>query len=113
VCKRKAAKFANHMSNSVCETLAQHRKIARICTLFKAYNGEWAWKSIRDHDTSAGMNIIVKLGPGNRTDIGKYSSVNMTIKLWNQLPAETLTTLPSKSHMCRNRVGKIIIGEEK
>jgi len=27
-----------------------------------------------------------------RTDIGKYSFVNRTIKLWNQLPAEVLVT---------------------
>jgi hypothetical protein len=30
------------------ETLAQRRKIARICSLFEAYTGERAWKSIGD-----------------------------------------------------------------
>jgi hypothetical protein len=28
--------------------VAQHRKIARICALFKAYTGERAWKAISD-----------------------------------------------------------------
>jgi len=33
----KAAKFANHTNDSVWANLAQRRKIARICALFKAY----------------------------------------------------------------------------
>jgi len=39
--QKKAAKFANHASHSVCET--QRRKIARICSLFRAYSGKRAW----------------------------------------------------------------------
>jgi len=31
-----------------------------------------------------------------RTDIGKYSFVNRTIKNWNQLPTKTLGTFPCK-----------------
>jgi hypothetical protein len=42
-----------------------------------------------------------------RTDIGKYSFVNKTIQLWNQLP------LPCKSHIFRKNVRKVIISEEK
>jgi len=38
--QKKAAKFANHANDSVWETLAQPRNIARICALFKAYTGE-------------------------------------------------------------------------
>jgi len=34
------------MNDLVWETLAQRRKIARLCTLFKAYTAEEAWKSI-------------------------------------------------------------------
>jgi hypothetical protein len=30
------------------ETLAQRRKIAHACALFKAYMGEWAWRAIND-----------------------------------------------------------------
>jgi hypothetical protein len=44
----KAAKFANHINNSVWETLAQCRKMARICALFKAHTGEQTWKFIGD-----------------------------------------------------------------
>jgi hypothetical protein len=46
--QKKAAKFANHTNDSAWETLAQRRKIARICALFKAYTGERAWKDIGD-----------------------------------------------------------------
>ena len=41
-----------------------------------------------------------------RTDIGKYSFVNRTIKNWNQIPAEALETFPCKSKIFRNRVRK-------
>jgi hypothetical protein len=46
--QKKVAKFENHTSESVWETLEQHRKIACICILFKAYTGEWAWQYIGD-----------------------------------------------------------------
>jgi hypothetical protein len=46
--QKKSAKFANQTNDSVWETLAQRRKLARICALFKAYTGERAWKSIVD-----------------------------------------------------------------
>jgi hypothetical protein len=48
-----------------------------------------------------------------RTDIGRYSFVNRTIKLWNQLPTETLATFPCKSHIFRKRVRKVITSEVK
>ena len=44
----KAAQFTNHTKDSDCETLAQRRTIARLCTLFKAYTGKRTWKAIRD-----------------------------------------------------------------
>jgi hypothetical protein len=43
-----------------------------------------------------------------RTDIGKYSFVNGTIRLWNRLPAEILRTLPCKPSAFRKRVRKMI-----
>jgi hypothetical protein len=46
--QKKAAKFAYYLSELNWETLSQRRKIARICTLFKAYSGERAWKFIGD-----------------------------------------------------------------
>jgi len=48
-----------------------------------------------------------------RTDIGKYSFVNRTIKDWNQLPAEALRNFPCKPKIFRNRVGKAIINGMK
>jgi hypothetical protein len=43
-----------------------------------------------------------------KTDIGKYSFVNRTIQLWNQLPADALWTLPCKSSNFKKRVRKVI-----
>jgi hypothetical protein len=43
-----------------------------------------------------------------RTDIGKYSSVNRTIQLWNQLPEDALGTLSCKPSSFRKRVRKVI-----
>jgi hypothetical protein len=39
-------------------------------------------------------------------DIGKYSFV--TIRFWNQLPAEILGTLPFKTNALRKRIRKVI-----
>ena len=44
-----------------------------------------------------------------RTNIGKYSFVNRTIKDWNQLPVEVLGTLPCKLKTLKNKVRKAII----
>jgi hypothetical protein len=44
--QKNAAKFAKHTNDLVWETLAQRRKIARICALFKPYTGKRAWKSL-------------------------------------------------------------------
>ena len=97
--------------------MALRRKIARICTLFKAHTGERAWKSIGDR--LKGQCYLSRDGYGRkirtrkqRTDIGKYSYVNRAIKMWNQLPIETLVTFPCKPHVFRKRVRKVI-SEEK
>jgi hypothetical protein len=39
-----------------------------------------------------------------KTDIGKYSFVNRTIQLWNQLPEDVLGTL--------SPVNQVILGKE-
>ena len=67
--------------------------------------GPWYLNSV-DHDRKIRARK-------QRTYIGKYSFVNRTIKLWNQLPAEALATFHSKSHIFRKRIRKVIIGEEK
>jgi hypothetical protein len=94
------------------ENSIQRSEIARICALFKAYTGERAWKAIGDrlqipcylrrvdHD----MKIRSRK---QRRDIGKYSFVNRTIQLWNQLPADALGTLSYKSSNFKKRVRKV------
>ena len=44
--QNKAAKFAHHSGGSDWESLAQRRKIACMCALYKAHTGERAWKAI-------------------------------------------------------------------
>ena len=46
--QNKAAKFVHHSGNSDWESLAQRRKIARMCALYRAYTGERAWKAVGD-----------------------------------------------------------------
>jgi hypothetical protein len=48
-----------------------------------------------------------------RMDIGKYSFVNRTIKIWNQLPAEVLGAFPCKPNTFRKRVKEAIINGVK
>jgi len=48
VYKIKTDKFAHYAGDSDWESLAQHRKIARMCALYKAHTGERAWKAIGD-----------------------------------------------------------------
>jgi hypothetical protein len=43
-----------------------------------------------------------------KTDIGKYSFVNRTIQLWNQLSEDVLGTLSCKPSNFRKRVRKVI-----
>jgi len=65
------------------------------------------------------MITIVKLGPENKVYIyiyiyiSKYSFVKSKIKLWNQLPAEALASVPCKSHVFRKRVRRVIVIEGK
>jgi len=94
--------------------LAQHRTIARLCTLFEAYSGEQAWKAIRNrlqrpHYLSSVDHVLKIWDRKQRMDIGKYSFVNRTIKNWNQLPAEPLGTFPFKPKIFIKRIRKAII----
>jgi hypothetical protein len=41
----RAAKFAHNRNKTGCETLAQRRMIARICSLFKAHTGRRSYKA--------------------------------------------------------------------
>ena len=112
--QKKSARFTNHTKDSEWETLGQHRTIARLCTVFKVYFGEQAWKAIRDrlrwpYYLSRIDHVQKVRGRKQITGIGKYSFVNRTIKNWNQLPAETLGTYPCKPKSFRNRVRKAIV----
>jgi hypothetical protein len=111
--QKRAAKFVNNTKESGWETLAQRRAIARICALFKAYTGGQDWKTIGDRllkpcylgrdDYSRKLRARKQ-----RTDVGKYSFVNRTIKSWNQLPPDVLATFPCKLRSFRKRVKKVI-----
>ena len=47
-----------------------------------------------------------------RTDIGKFSFVNRTIKNWNQLTAEALGTFSCKPKIFRKRVAyRVLVGK--
>jgi len=79
--QNKKGKSANHTNDSGWETLAQRRKIDRICSFFKAYTRGRTWKTIGDRlkgpcylsrDDHDGARK-------QRSDIGKYCFVNRTI----------------------------------
>jgi hypothetical protein len=108
-----AAKFARHRNDSNWETLTQRRERSRICALFKAYTGERAWKAIGDR--SERPCSLSRVDPNRKirskkqkTDIGKYSLVNRTIQVWNQLPADFLGTISCKPSNFRKRVRKVM-----
>ena len=103
-----------HTNSSNWETLASRRKLSRVCALFKAYQGERAWKATGDrlqrpHYLSRVDHERKIRSRRQRTDIGKYSFVNRTIQGWNQLPAEVLGTLPCKPNTLKERVREVII----
>jgi hypothetical protein len=93
--------------------LTQRRQVARACTLFKAYTGERAWKTIGDrlekpcylrrvyHD----RNIRNRK---QKADIGKYYFVNRAIQLWNQLPVDALETTSFSLSNFRKGVRRVI-----
>jgi hypothetical protein len=111
--QKKAATFSHHRNDAIWESLTQHRQLARVCTLFKAYTGERAWKTIGDR-----LQRPCYLGRGDHdkkirsrkqwTDIGKYSFVNRSILLWNNLPANAFGTPAVKPSNFRKRARKII-----
>jgi hypothetical protein len=110
--QNKAAKFAHNRNDSNWETSAQCRKIARTCSLFKAYIGEWAWKAIGDRlqrpyylsRVSHDKEIRIRK---QRTGIGKYSFKNRTLQLWNQLPADAFGAVSCKPSNFRKKVREI------
>ena len=112
--QKRAARFAQNSNRPNWETLTSRRKLLRICSLFKAYTGERAWKPIGDrlkrpHYLSRVDHERKIRSMKQRTDIGKYSFVNRTIQLWNQLPASVLGNFPCKQITFKKRARKAII----
>ena len=82
------------------------------------HSEERAWKSIGDrlrrpYYLSRVDHVRKIWDRKQRTDIGKYSFVNRTVKNWNQLPAEALGTFPCELRIFRNRARKSIINGVK
>jgi hypothetical protein len=87
--------------------------ISHIYAVFKAYSGERAWKATGDRLQRP--NYLSRVdheqnirNMRQRTDIGIYSYVNRTMRLWNRLPAEISGTLPCKPNAFRKRVRGVI-----
>ena len=79
-----ANKFANHLNDSVWETLAQRRETTHICALLEEHNGEPEWNSIGD--TSKETCYLSRddhdrdiKATEQGTNFGKYTFVNRTI----------------------------------
>ena len=106
-----AAKFANLTNDSVGDTSVLRRKTARICALFEAHTIEGAWKSIGErlkgpcYLSRDDHNRKIRARK-QRTDIGKYSFVNRTIKLRNQLPAKAPRLFPVNHTFLERGLGK-------
>jgi len=110
--QNKAAKYAHHSVGSDWESLAQCRKIARMCALYKAYTGERAWKAIGDRLQASSYLSRVDhhwkiRARKQRTDIGKYSFVNRSITDWSQLPEGVIGTSHRYIHIFKTRVRKV------
>jgi hypothetical protein len=117
--QNKGAKFVHHTGGLDWESLAQCRKIARMCVLFKAYTGERAWKATGDrlqapsYLSRVDHNWKIR-AKRQRTDISKYSFVNRTITDWNQLTkGETGALTAGNTYSFRKGVRKVITSEMK
>ena len=106
------------MGRTKWESLAQRRKTARMCVLYKAYTGDRAWKEIRDrlHAPSylsrVDHNWKIRTRK-QRTDIGKYFLANRSIANWNQLPAGAIGTDHGNTHKIKTRIRELLRGEGK
>ena len=116
--QNRAVKFAHQTSGSEWESLAQGRKIARSCALYKTYSGERSWKAIRDrlqapsYLSSVDCNWKIRTRK-QRTDVAKYSFVNRTITDWKQLTGGGIGALAGNKCSFRKRVRKVITSEAK
>jgi hypothetical protein len=110
--QNKVAKFAHHAGGSDWESLAQRRKIARMCALYKPYTGERAWNTIGDRLQAPSYLSRVDHNwkirdRKQRTDMGKYFFLNKPITDWNQLPEKAIGTSHGKTRIFKTRVRKV------
>jgi hypothetical protein len=115
--QNKVAKSAQCTGDSVLEFLAQRRITARSCALYKAYNGERAWKDIGDRLQTpyylSKVDHCWKIRVRIRTNVGKFSFINRTIAEWNQLLEGAIGTPPVKTHTFRKRFRRVKVRELK
>ena len=109
--QNRAARFANNINESGSETLAQNDS-PNMCP-FQGIHWGKDWKAIWDrllkpcYMSRDGHNLKIRTRK-QRTDVGKYSFVNRTIKSWNQLPAGLLASFPCKLNTFRKRTKNIV-----
>ena len=116
--QNKADKFAHHSGDSDWESLAQRRKIARMCALYKAYTDDRACRAIGDRLQAPShlsrVDHYWKIRTRKqRTGIGKYSFVNRPITDWNKLLEAALGTSHFITHIFKTRVRKVKTSEWK
>jgi len=116
--QNKAAKFAHHSGGSDWESLAQRRKMKRMCALYKAYTGERAWKATGDRLQAPSylsrVDYYWKIrARKQRIDIGKYSFLNRSITDWNKLPEGAKGTYKGNTHIFKTRVRETKTSEGK
>jgi hypothetical protein len=80
-------------------TLEKRRKVAKLCTIYKALTGEIAWENIGTRLEGAQrlgrLDHRLKLMTKNcRTNAGKFSLVADGIQQWNSLPERAVHPLP-------------------
>jgi hypothetical protein len=83
-----------------------------MCALYKAYNGERAWKDIGDRLQAPFYPSRVDhcweiWSRKIRTDVGKFSFVNRTIADWNRLNEGVIGISFVKTHVFRKMVRKV------
>ncbi|KAJ4426704.1 hypothetical protein ANN_26502 [Periplaneta americana] len=107
--KKRALKCCRKNSPLKWDTLTDRRTRIRLCALFKTYRGEPAWRDIKNRlqppNYSSRNDHSYKLRERRqRTDTGKFSFLNRTIRNWNALPADLLKALPTTKNAFKNRL---------
>ncbi len=111
IMKRKQKHDCTHL------TLEQRKMMVRLSALFKAYTGEPALRATGDRLQRAcylskeDHNRKIRTRK-QRTDIGKFSFANRSIRDWNQLPAELLAIFTCSFNLFKKRIKMFILPNE-